>query len=167
MGSTFWGGACARVGYSYSFGSTEEHYRAKVFGTEAHGGVRGDRPLNHSTGVGWVRGRKGDYTVARGKGHTVVLLLHEIYGGLQRDGTRHLRSLSKAARTRDTTEYHDPPGGLRLSYQEHWGRALSAATALGDAFRVVHRLRKLPQLYVRPLGPRPARAPACGTKTEG
>ena len=52
-------------------------------------------------------------------------------------------SLAKlAARTsgRDETEYHDPPGAKRLSYREHWARALSAASAMGDAARLHARL---------------------------
>lgn len=47
-----------------------------------------------------------------------------------------------AARERDTTEYHDPPGDKRLSFFEHWTRALSAAAVYGDAARVLaHRKR--------------------------
>ena len=148
-GNSHWGGLCAPVGHTYSFGSTEEYYRAKVFGLEGCG-ARGDPPLSHTTGKGWVRARKGDYTAACAKGHTVVLHLHEVYGGLHRGGVRHLRHLSRLSRTRDATAYDDPPGGLRLSYLEHWGRSLSAAAALGDAFRVVNRVRRLPELYDLP-----------------
>ena len=45
-----------------------------------------------------------------------------------------------ADKGRDDTEYHDPPGNKRLSFAEHWARALSSAAALGDAARLAARL---------------------------
>ena len=54
--------------------------------------------------------------------------------------------ITLAARTggRDATEYHDPPGNKRLSFREHWARALSVAAALGDASRLAARLKRTP-----------------------
>ena len=75
-------------------------------------------------------------------GNIVFLCLSEIYGGLHEHAVRQLGHFAAAARERDTTEYHDPPGDKRLSIFEHWTRALSAAAVYGDAARVLaHRKR--------------------------
>ena len=130
------GGSPGRVGHTYAFGSTLEYFRRVVFGTANTGGSAGDPPLNHSTGVGWVRAVDGDYVEALERESQVFLLLHEIYGGMHEGAARHLVHLSSLAEARDDTPYHDPPGSKRLSYLEHWARELSLETAIGDAARV-------------------------------
>ena len=87
---------------------------------------------------------------------TVNLLLHEVYGGMGGNGPSFLGWLAKLAATkggRDDTEYHDPPGKKRLSFREHWARALSAAAALGDAGRLAARLARLATSRPRPRAP--------------
>ena len=136
------GGSKAYVGHTYAFGSTLEHYKEVVYGFEGVG-EKGDEPLDHATGAGWVRGRDGDYADALSKGSSVNLLLHEVYGGMGGYVPSYLGSLCKLAALkggRDDTEYHDPPGNKRLSYREHWTRALSVAAALGDAARLAARI---------------------------
>ena len=56
-------------------------------------GAKGDEPLDHATGAGWVRGRGGDYADALSKGSAVHLLLHEVYGGMGGSAPSYLGSL--------------------------------------------------------------------------
>ncbi len=144
QGCRRWGGSVGYVGYLFAFGSTLEHYKKIVYGWEGTG-EQSDGPLDHSTGRGWVRALAGDYADALSKGSTVNLLLHEVYGGMGGSAVAYLGSLAKLAACksgRDDTEYHDPPGNKRLSFREHWARALSVAAALGDAARIAARLKR-------------------------
>ena len=60
-GSVLHGGTVADVGHLYAFGNTEERYRIKILGCKGKGTLGVDRPFNHTTKVGSVKERTGDY----------------------------------------------------------------------------------------------------------
>ena len=60
-GSVLHGGTVADVGHLYAFGNTEERYRIKILGCKGKGVLGVDRPFDHTTKVGSVKERAGDY----------------------------------------------------------------------------------------------------------
>ena len=67
------GGCCASMGHVHSFGSTEEPYELMVFGTEGKG-KKGDAPMDHTTGRGWVKSKRGQYYDALHVKRCIVVL---------------------------------------------------------------------------------------------
>ena len=80
-GSARNGGTPTTLGHKFAFGSTEERLRVENLGCDERGHPS-QGPLNHRTGRGWVRGRRGLYHDAiHNKRSTVDLVLHETIGG--------------------------------------------------------------------------------------
>ena len=82
-GSVLHGGTVADVGHLYAFGNTEERYRIKILGCKGKGTLGVDRPFNHTTKVGSVKERTGDYEDAlRNKKALVIPMILEAFGGI-------------------------------------------------------------------------------------
>ena len=75
------GGTPTSVGHKYAFGNTEERVRLENLGCDERGHPS-QGPLDHATGRGWVRGRRGLYYDAlHVKRSAVEIVLHETFGG--------------------------------------------------------------------------------------
>ena len=98
------GGTAAKVGHKYLFGNTEEQCRVDNLGC-APRGRPADGPLNHKTGKGWVKGKRGDYHDALFvKRNRVEVLLHEdIGGGFSPPAAHKIRRLGRNPRSVDLT----------------------------------------------------------------
>ena len=135
------GGSVASVGHLYAFGNTEEWYRIKILGVKARGREGHDRPFDHSTGRGWVRGKRGAYYDAlRNKKATVVPMIVETYGGIapqSRAYVRRLAARAKGARAHDRTSYGRSRTSTKSFYLHHV-QQLAAAAQVGDA-RAIRR----------------------------
>jgi len=130
------GGVHASVGHLYGLGNTEEKYRLRVLGCKGRGFLGRDKPLDHSTGRGSVKARRGDYWDAlKNKKAVVIPAIVETFGGISPHFLRFISRL--AARTkrgggRDGTQY----GRSRLSAKSffvHHTQQISAAAQVGDA----------------------------------
>ena len=110
---------------------TEERLRLENLGcTERGHPCQG--PLNHRTGRGWVRARRGLYDDALYvKRHVVDLVLHEtIGGGFSPPAVAKINRLSRSAasgidRTRYTSRRRD------ISYKSHHTQRISLAIGKG------------------------------------
>ena len=130
VGSRHHGGSVADVGHVFAFGNTLEHQVVKVFGCRARGRPS-DPPLDHATGRGCVHARRGQYTDALvNKKNAVVLLLHDVYGGIAPPTLKHLYQLARGTRVRDGTVY---TSWAAPSYLPHYGQRLSSAAVFADA----------------------------------
>ena len=105
-GSVLHGGTVADVGHLYAFGNTEERYRIKILGCKGKGTLGVDRPFNHTTKVGSVKERAGDYEDAlRNKKALVIPMILEAFGGISPHSLHFIRRLAlraKGARARAT-----------------------------------------------------------------
>ena len=123
MGSSARGGNPASVGHLYGFGNTEEKYRVNILGCKARGNKATDRPFDHSTGAGWVAGRRGDYYDALvNKRSKVVPFIVESYGGIaphSRAAIRRLARRATAKGARDRTIYGETRISTRSLYTHH------------------------------------------------
>ena len=102
-------------------------------------GRRVDGPLNHWTGRGWVRFRRGQYYDALYiKRNTVVCFIMEILGGIAPASARHLRRLAEEAEKpgrRDGTVYSS---WTARSFYIHFAQRLSCAAVMEDA-KIINR----------------------------
>ena len=118
------GGAYASVGHLYALGNTEERYRVKILGAKSRGRP-GTAPLDHATGLGWVKGVKGDYDDAlRVKRGLVIPVIIETRGGLSRHARARVSQLAArvaGANARDGTKYGKSTFSPRRFYA-HWTR---------------------------------------------
>lgn len=133
-GSLEHGGSPANVGHRYALGSTEERYRLDVLGCKGRGRLGRDKPLNHKTGKGTVKERRGQYFDAlRNKRSTVIPMIVETFGGISPHAIHHIAKLAKRAKHgRDGTAY----GRSRTSpktFFVHHTQQLALAAILGDA----------------------------------
>ena len=90
----------------------------------------------------------GDYHDAiHVKKNTVVLLLHNIFGGFAHGAVRHLRALA-ARDVADRTEYceGETRGETAANFVTHHAQRISAAIVTGDARRCLNRIPGLQQL---------------------
>ena len=119
------GGTAAKVGHKYLFGNTEEQCRVDNLGC-APRGRPADGPLNHKTGKGWVKGKRGDYHDALFvKRNRVEVLLHEdIGGGFSPPAAHKIRRLGRKSREHgvDRTSYK---GDRKISFVSYHSRAIS------------------------------------------
>ena len=119
-------------GDTHAFGNSEERLIRKVLGVKER---RGDAAWDAKTGSGAVAAHAGDYDDAiRNKGNTVLLRLHNLFGGFTAAADKDLRALSN--RPIDRTEYESPGA----SFVPHWARRISAAIVTADARRCLRRL---------------------------
>ena len=58
------GGTICDVGHEFGFGNTEEDLHLNVLGCRERG-READGFFDHATGTGWVKARKGDYTMTQ------------------------------------------------------------------------------------------------------
>ena len=73
--------------------------------------------------------------------NTLVLTLHNLWGGIAPGGVAHLYALSQRARTLDRTVYSGPRARAGSAcFTPHYGERLSAAAVTGDARRCLRRL---------------------------
>ena len=110
--------------------------------------------MDHATGRGWVRARRGCYHDALfNKRNTVDVILHEtIGGGFSPPAVSRICSLSrKAASGTDRTRY---TSRRPISYKKHHTQRVSLAITKGDAAGILTAQRKL----VASLSPTPAAA---------
>jgi len=106
------GGTAAKVGHKYLFGNTEEQCRVDNLGCAPRGRPT-DGPLNHKTGKGWVKGKRGDYFDALFvKRNPVEVLLHEdIGGGFSPPAAHKIRRLGRKSREHGVDRTSYTPGG--------------------------------------------------------
>ena len=146
-GSQEGGGAPASVGHKYGFGSTEEEYDAMCYGCRERGRQR-DGPLDHDTGKGWVKGKKGHYDDAIVRKRTrLCVMLVENTGGITLRGRRQLGVLSERAKGRgatDRTKYGSTRGSP-TSYYVHHTQQISKAAVLYDAMAIRKQILSLRQ----------------------
>ena len=109
----------------FLFGNTEEQCRVDNLGC-APRGRPADGPLNHKTGKGWVKGKRGDYHDALFvKRNRVEVLLHEdIGGGFSPPAAHKIRRLGRKSRAHgvDRTSYK---GDCKISFVSYHTRAIS------------------------------------------
>ena len=93
-------GGVAYVGDKVAMGNTEEGLVRSNFGVQERG-VPGE-PFNHATGAGHVKAHAGLYDDAVNvKGNTVLLLISEIFGGVNGTSLRFLTRLAHTAKGGD------------------------------------------------------------------
>ena len=129
------GGNPASVGHKYGFGNTEEQARLDNLGCKPRG-RQADGPFNHSSGKGWVKGRKGAYHDAIFiKKNAAVLLLHEnLGGGFSPPAANKIRRLGRKARSGiDRTPYK---GDRKISFVSYHTRSISMNIARAEAWQL-------------------------------
>ena len=142
QGSSVNGGTPTSVGHLHAFGNTEEKLRLANLGCRERGHPS-QPPLDHNTGRGWVRARRGCYYDALvRKRSTVCLTLHEsIGGGFSPPAAARLHSLARVARAGgDRTRYS---ARRRLSYLSHHSQRISLSIVKADSVALLHGSRRL------------------------
>ena len=123
-------GGVAMMGATRAFGNTEEMLIKLNYGL-AERGVGSAEVFNHLTGAGHVAEYKGAYhDCVHVKGNTMLLLISEIYGGVNGRGVRLLTRLAHSARTCSEDVYFDRAGRV-VSFWVHHSREISRAAVLG------------------------------------
>ena len=134
-GSSQCGGAASTAeGHHLAFGNTEEDLLVKILGCKQVG-LPDDPPFRHQTGEGYVAARDGCYADALSKGNTVVPLICETLGGVNRDAYHTLYRLHGLATTeghRDGTVYGTARTATR-SFHAHHLRLISLAINVATA----------------------------------
>ena len=138
-GSSKNGGTPTSVGHKYAFGNTEERLRLENLGCDERGHPS-QGPLDHATGRGWVRGRRGLYHDALHVKRSVVeVVLHEtIGGGFSPPAVaklhRHARSAASGTdRTRYTTRRKV------FSFKSHHSQRISLGIVKADSRGILDR----------------------------
>ena len=130
------GGSVASVGHLYAFGNTEERYRVRILGCKARGHLGHGKPMDHATGKGTVKEKRGDYYDAlKNKKAKVVPMIVEVNGGIAPQSVHFISRLSARAKknaARDGTSYGRSRTSVR-SFFVHHTQQLSAAAQVGDA----------------------------------
>ena len=123
-------GGVAQVGDRVACGNTEEGLVRKVLGV-AQRGHPGERHFDHETGAGFVKEHKGDYDDAiNAKGNTVLLLISEVFGGVNGTSLRFLTRLAHAMKGVGDCPHFDR-AGRRVPYFVFHAQAISRAAAVG------------------------------------
>jgi hypothetical protein len=116
-------------GHHLAFGNTEEALLRLILGTRQRGQPT-DRPLDHSTGYGYVAAHSGHYADGIAKGNDAIPLISETLGGINRTAvnTLHrLHALTAPASARDGTQYGISRSAT-TSFHAHHLRLISLAT---------------------------------------
>ena len=130
----------------YGFGNTEESLQQLIYGHKRRGLPNG-KPLDHTTGIGWVRLIQGQYADALNKGVIVHAIIVESTGGVAPASlavVRRLARRSTGAGAIDRTVY----GTTRLStqsYYTHHTQQLSKAAVTYDAKAILKAITSLKQ----------------------
>jgi hypothetical protein len=143
-------GGMAKVGDHVALGNTEEALIARVLGL-AQRGLASEPKFNHRTGVGYVPELEGDYHDAiHVKGNTVLLLISEVFGGVNGTSLRFLNRLAHLMKGETDAPHFDRAGNV-VPFFLHHARAISRAAAVGHGTvllkhahalaRRAHRLR--------------------------
>ena len=136
-------------GDTHAFGNTEERAIRKVLGVKARAG---ERRWDSTEGAGAVREHRGQYHDAIvNKRNTVVLTLHNLWGGFAPGAVKRLLALEARAEHTDRTQYEHWSASAYVSY---WTQRISASIVKADARRC---LRRLPGLARSVLGAAPRR----------
>ena len=147
LGSKEKGGAPASVGHRVGFGSTREKYHELIFGCRERG-RKGDGPLSHATGKGWVKAKKGHYEDAIVRKRTrVCAMLVEALGGIERAGRKQIGVLSERTKGRnavDRTKYGTARDSPKQYYTHHM-QQISKAAVVYDAMAIRKQLLGLRQ----------------------
>ena len=111
-------------------------------------GRQRDGPLDHDTGKGWVKYKKGDYEDAIVRKRTrVCVMLVENTGGITLRGRKQLYALAERAKGRgatDRTKYGSTRGSPK-SYYVHHTQQISKAAVLYDAMAIRKQILSLRQ----------------------
>ena len=135
-------GTPADVGHLFPLGNTEEALTWEVLGCRERG-TPDQGAFDHSTGLGWVRPREGDYHDAQTeKNNQVVIWVVETSGAVGQAGMGRLvatsRALAADRTARDGTAY----GRSRQSpttYLQHHTQCISKAAVFGEADAILAR----------------------------
>ena len=129
------------MGHLYAFGNTEEQLRLENLGC-AERGRPSDGPLDHGTGRGWVRARRGHYHDAvHVKRSATEIILHEtLGGGFSPPAVARMRRQARAAKSVDRTRYTTRG---RLSYLSHHTQRMSLSVVKADSRGILDSCRKL------------------------
>ena len=118
------------VGATRPLGNTEEALIKANYGLSERG-VGDARSFDHTTGAGHVDAHKGLYDECINvKGNTLLLLISEVFGGVNGRGIRLLTRLAHMARSATDTVYLDR-AGREVPFFVYHARALSRAAAVG------------------------------------
>jgi glycerol-3-phosphate dehydrogenase (NAD+) len=146
-GSKEGGGAVASVGHRFGFGNTEEEYRTLILGCQEQG-RKHQGQLDHATGRGWVKYRKGQYDDALVRTRAqVVPMIVETTGALAPHSRRHCGFLHGRAKRRgaiDRTRYGRTHISTR-SFFAHHTQQISKAATMWDARAIIKRIRAVAQ----------------------
>ena len=132
-------GGVADVGHERAMGNTEEGLIRANFGLKERA-AGSTAAHSHRTGLGHVAAHPGAYADALRRGHTLRLLISEIYGGVNQASLRFLEELAAmAAEAGDGEAAHYDHGGRPVSFFVYHARAIAGAAMWGHA-RVLLKL---------------------------
>ena len=112
-------------------GNTEESLVLLTLGVKQRG-LPSDRVHDHTTGIGFVAKHDGHYSDGLAKGNTILLLISEVFGGVNGVSLRFLTRLAHRFKGCKDVKYYDR-GGREVSFFLHYARAISTAAAIGHA----------------------------------
>ena len=99
-----------------------------------------------------MKARRGEYHDAiTNKRNTVVLTLHNLWGGFAPGATQRLRDLEARTARVDRTAYES---WAAMSYGTYWSQRISASIVVADARRCLRRLPGLARAAVERVSPR-------------
>ena len=123
-------GGIAMMGATRPLGNTEEALIKTNYGL-AERGVGSTTAFDHATGAGHVSEHKGAYhDCIHVKGNTLLLLISEIFGGVNGRAIRWLTRLAHQSRESSDAAYYDRAGRV-VSFFHHHACAVSRAAAVG------------------------------------
>ena len=121
-------------GATRAFGATEAPLRSEILGAcAADGGASDGRCYKNGPRRGMPREAK--YQQALDRGHTVVPLITEVWGGFAADAMAFLRKLSRKRDDRLDIEEHSTTWAT-TSYSSYYGQRLSIAVTSGVAIEI-------------------------------
>ena len=105
--------------------------RALTLGVKQRG-LPSERVHDHTSGIGYVAPHDGHYSDGLAKGNTILLLISEVFGGVNGTSLRFLTRLAHRFKSCKDVKYYDR-GGREVSFFLHYARAISTAAAIGHA----------------------------------
>ena len=121
------------LGDTHAFGNTEERAIVEVLGVKER---VGDAPWSAACGAGRVKAHRGDYHDAlHAKRNSVLLLLHNNFGGFAPGAVKRMHDLSK--RSIDRTQYES---WTAREYKPYWSQRISGEIVTADSRRCLRRL---------------------------
>ena len=144
---------CAFQGHQYSFGNTSERLKHKVLGTRQRG-LKAQGKFNHATGTGFVHYHAGDYVDAiQNRKGNVLLLTHEIFGGMCPFSARRLRRLARDAALAgcDATDYS--LSSTARSFVPFYAQRISSAIVMNGAQGILDAISRACSAQLRSCSP--------------